>query len=223
MRSFEQLFTLARARHGDASAIEARLPQPKSADALAAIPDDRYLAGLSRFVFRVGLSWTLIEQKWDGFETAFEGFDILRWCRMSDDDVDRLLKDSRIIRHGAKIKAVGENAIMLHNLAKAHGSVGTAIAGWPADDFIGLVTYLKQHGSRLGGNTGTYFLRYMGRDGFILTDDVTAALVREGVIDKPATSKKSLDAVQAAFSAWHAESGRPLAHISRVLALGVGS
>ena len=79
---------------------------------------------------------------------------------------------------------------------------------------------LKKRGSRLGG-AAQFGLRFMGRDGWILSNDVVARLVAEGVIDKPPTSRKAMAAVQSAFNAWRAESGRSLTEISRVLALSI--
>ena len=81
---------------------------------------------------------------------------------------------------------------------------------------------LKQRGSRLGGQTGRFFLRFVGKDTPMLSGDVVRALVDQGVVDKNPTSKKALAAVQAAFNAWHEESGRPLCQISRTLACSVG-
>ena len=52
--------------------------------------------------------------------------------------------------------------------------------------------------------------------------DVVAALTREGVIEGAPTSKKAMRAIQTAFDIWHAESGRPMMQISKVLALTVG-
>ena len=67
-----------------------------------------------------------------------------------------------------------------------------------------------------------YAMRFMGRDGFILSGDVTMRLMTEGVIDKPAGSKTSMRAVQSAFNEWMDQSGRLLAEISRILAMSVG-
>jgi 3-methyladenine DNA glycosylase Tag len=61
----------------------------------------------------------------------------------------------------------------------------------------------------------------MGKDSFILSRDVTAALIREGIIDKPATSKKALAAVQAAFNHWMEDSGQPATAISQTLARSI--
>jgi 3-methyladenine DNA glycosylase Tag len=63
----------------------------------------------------------------------------------------------------------------------------------------------------------------MGKDSFILSRDVVAALIREGVVDRPPSSKRDLAAVQDAFNRWMDESGRGLTQISRTLAMSVGA
>lgn len=213
---------MAADQKGGADAIEALLPEIKSAAALRAIPDHRWLAGITRSVFQAGFNWQVIEKKWPGFEAAFAGFDPARWTMMSDADFDRLVADKAIVRNPVKIRSVAANAAFIRSLAERHGSAGNAFADWPGDDFIGLLALLKREGDRLGGTTAQYFLRHMGRDGFLLSRDVTRALIREGVVDKAPTGKRALGAVQDAFNQWQRESGRPLAEISRVLALSVG-
>ncbi|MDJ0947788.1 MAG: DNA-3-methyladenine glycosylase I [Alphaproteobacteria bacterium] len=223
MQSFDAIFQRAAERKGGAEAVEDLLPKPKSAAALRKLSDDRYLAGMTRCVFQAGFSWKVIEAKWPGFEAAFEGFNPGRCSLMSDDDLDRLVRDTRIIRHAKKILSVRDNAVLLCDLAREHGSAAKAFADWPAEDYVGLLELLKKRGSRLGGSTAQYFLRQIGKESFVLSKDVVAALTREGVVDKDPKSKRDLDAVQAAFNAWRAESGRSLSEISRVLALSVDS
>ena len=153
----------------------------------------------------------------DGFETAFDGFDTGRCAFMDDEKFDQLLQDTRIVRNGTKIAAVRDNAAFLLEL-RGEGGAGRVLGGWPSSDYIGLLEMLKKRGSRLGGSTAQYAMRFAGRDAFILSRDVTARLIAEGVIDKPATSKTAMKAVQAAFNEWMAQSGRSLSEISRVLA-----
>lgn len=219
MRSFSEIHAIAVERHG-AEAVEARLHRPKPAEAIAAIPEDRWLAQFARAIFQAGFSWQVIESKWPGFEEAFAGFDVDRVAMMDDDWFDRLLTDTRIVRNGAKIAAVRDNAVFLRDL-RAEGGAGPVFARWPATDHVGLLDLLRTRGARLGGTSGQYALRTMGVDSFILSQDVTARLVAEGVIDGPATSKKALRAVQEAFNVWMSESGRSLTEISRTLALSV--
>ena len=221
-RSFDAIYADAVAHKGDGAAVEGRLPKISTPEELAAIPDDRWLAGMTKAIFQAGFSWQVIDRKWPDMEVAFEGFDPARWALMSDQDLDRLLADRRVVRNATKLRSVGANAVFLRALAVERGTAAAVFADWPGEDFIGLLALLKQRGSRLGGSTAQYFLRQMGRDGFVLSNDVTKALIRDGIVDKAPSSKRDLEAVQAAFNAWHAESGRPLAHISRVLALSVG-
>lgn len=222
MRTVEELFELALEYRPDRTAIEAEFPLMKSATELSAVSDDRLLAEMTKRVFQAGFNWKVIESKWPGFEEAFEGFDPERWKFMSDDDLDQLISDARIVRNGIKIKSVQANAAMLCDLADEHGSAAKAIAQWPDDDYIGLLDFLKKRGSRLGGATAQYFLRFIGKDGWVTSRDVVRALIREGVVDREPTSKTAQKAVQAAFNDWKAESGLPFAHISRLLAFSVG-
>lgn len=222
MRKFEEILAIARERHGEAAMHGYRGPaRPKTAGELAAIPDDRWLSMATRCIFQSGFSWKVIDAKWEGFEAAFEGFDLGRWVMASDDDIAALLADRRIVRNGQKIATVPENARFFAGISRQHGGVGRWIGEWPVTDHAGLVEALGRGGSRLGGATAQYFLRFMGKDGYILSKDVTAALIREGVIDKPPTSKKAMAAVQQAFNAWMEETGYPMTAISQTLARSI--
>ena len=74
-------------------------------------------------------------------------------------------------------------------------------------------------GTRLGGTTGQYFLRFMGVPSFIASASVEAALKQTGIIDKALSTKSAQRAAQDACNRWMDESGRSLTVISRVLAL----
>ena len=193
---------------------------PIAHDALAALPEDRWLSVFTRSVFQGGFNWKAIEAKWPGFEAAFHGFDPGRCAFLDEDDIDALLRDTRIVRNGAKIVSVRDNASFIFSLRET-GGVGSVIARWPATEYVGLLEMLKTRASRLGRTTGQYALRFAGRDGFILSRDVVARLVTEDVIGKAPTSKRALEEVQKAFNAWMAESGRGITQISRVLALSI--
>ncbi|WP_299194880.1 DNA-3-methyladenine glycosylase I [uncultured Litoreibacter sp.] len=222
MRSFDEIFAISADRHGGADALEAKLSPPKSSAALAAIPDDRWLAQMTRSVFQAGFNWKVVDAMWPGFEAAFKGFDIGTCALMDDEWFDKLVTDTSIVRYPAKIMSVRDNAAFLSSLARTHGSGAKALAEWPSEDFAGLLAMLKKDGNRLGGSTGQYFLRFMERDSYILSRDVVGRLEAEGVIDKAPTSKKAMNAVQEAFNTWMDQSGRSLTEISRVLAMSTG-
>jgi len=217
MRSFEDLYAISAARHGGVDAFEATLTKPLPDDEVTAIPEDRWLAIMTKCIFQAGFNWKVIETKWDGFEEAFQGFNIDYCAFLHDEDMDRLMSNTAIVRNGQKLRTVMENAHFLQGL-REKGGASAVFAGWPSTDYIGLLEMLKKDGARLGGVSGQYAMRFAGRDGFILSRDVTARLIAENVIDKPATSKSAMRAVQAAFNTWMEQSGRGLTEISRVLA-----
>src|SRR5689334_18331898 len=61
-------------------------------------------------VFEVGLSWSVVFGKRDAFRKAFRGFDVAKVAAMTGRDVDRLVRDTSIIRNRAKIQATVDNA-----------------------------------------------------------------------------------------------------------------
>ncbi|WP_428688114.1 DNA-3-methyladenine glycosylase I [Roseibium sp.] len=226
MRSFEDIEALAAEKKGGQEALDALLAEhnpPKSVAELEKIGDARWLSMFTRCVFQAGFSWKVIDQKWPGFEEAFQGFDVARLAFLPDEDFEALMHDTRIVRNGQKIKSVQANAVFLKDLAAEHGSAAKFFAHYPPGDQIGLMEVLKKRGSRLGGNTGQIALRFMGKESFVLSGDVVNALIRENVIESDAMSKKNLKAIQVAFNEWRATSGRSLNEISRILAFSVGS
>lgn len=222
MKSFDKIEAMAGKHHGGPKGIAKKLSEWQVDTNLAARKDSRFLAGMAKAVFSSGFSWKVIETKWPGFEAAFDKFEPKKVAAYDDDKVDQLLKDTRIVRNGAKIMSTIENARFIVATAKQYGSFGKFLASWPETDQIGLMAHLKKNATRLGGATVQYFLRFEGWDAFILSQDVVKALIREGVVEKEPTSKKDLVATQAAFNTWREQSGRPVREISRILALSVG-
>ena len=221
LRSFAEIYDRAAARKGGPEAFEATLPDPADPAALAAIPDDRWLSQMSQCVFQAGFNWKVVRNKWPRFEDVFHGFEPARLAMMTDEDIEGFLKADGIVRHGKKIASIRENAAFIRSVAAESGSFGKAVANWPGEEFADLVWMLKKRGARLGGTTGMMFLRFMNVDGYILGGDVVRALIREGVVDGDASSRRDLKQVQDAINIWQAESGRPLMQISRILACSI--
>ncbi|WP_082095848.1 DNA-3-methyladenine glycosylase I [Photobacterium halotolerans] len=219
---FEQIYTRAADRKGGEAALESLLSTPLSAEVLATIGDDRWLAAFTQKVFQSGMSWKVVRSKWDGFESVFFGFDIEKLLLVPNEMWERKATDPAIIRHLGKVMTIPDNASMIHSAAKTHGSFAAMVAAWPSEDIIGLWRYLKSKGKRLGGNTGPYTLRVMGKDTFILSQDVEAYLRSTGIIDGGRDTQRSLAGAQAAFNDWQQESGRPLCQISQIIAFSGG-
>lgn len=222
METFANIFHRAANRHGGEDAFREKLAGHYYGTDMAQISapksDDRWLAEFTLRVFQSGFNWKVVENKWDGFEVAFWNFDPRKCAEIDMDDMERLTADKAIVRNPVKIKTVAPNARMILAMSEEAGSADKFIRGWPSEDYVGLLAYLQKHGSHLGANTASYALRFSGVPSFILSSDVTAALIHVGIIDKPATSKTAKKAVQAAFNKWCEDSGEDLTYVSRVLA-----
>jgi len=223
MTPFQNVQARAEHRKGGAEKLKALLPAKTDAAALAVLSDDRVLAEMAKRIFSAGFAWSVIENKWPGFETAFLGFAPGRLTLQPDEFWDRLLIDKRIVRNGAKIMAVRTNAFFVAEIAREYGGFGKLLAQWPASDQATLLDLLAKRGARLGGNTGPMLLRFLGYDGFTLSKDVITCLRDAGVdIPEAVKSKRDLAKMQAQFSAWAEETGLGYAQMSRICALSVG-
>jgi 3-methyladenine DNA glycosylase Tag len=218
---FEAIEERARERVGSAQALTDRLPRPRSGDELRAVPDDRYLSQMSLRIFRAGLKHSLVDAKWSAFEEAFLGFEPKRVVAMSDDELEALLQDQRLIRHWGKLKSVRANAAAMSQLAEQHGGMGAWLADWPREDVVGLWADLGKRFAQLGGTSGPYFLRMVGKDTFVLTPSVISALNHWDAFEGTPKSKADRAKVQQVFNAWVRGSSRPLCQVSMILALSV--
>jgi 3-methyladenine DNA glycosylase Tag len=223
MPGFQTIRARAAKRKGGEKVLAKLLPKVATTAELNALPDDRVLSEMTRRVFSAGFAWTVIENKWPGFESAFLGFEPQRLLHQPPDFWDKLTSDTRIVRNGQKIMSVAENARFIADIAAEHGSFGHFLAAWPTTDQVGLLALLAKCGSRLGGNTGQYFLRFIGKDGYMLSRDVVTCLRDAGLdIAETPTSKRDLARIQDQFNAWAKETKLPYTHLSRICAMSVG-
>ena len=221
MKKFDVIYNRAVRRKGEEQLESLLDTNINSAEILKDITSDRYLALMTKAVFKAGFVWKIIERKWPGFELAFWNFNVTRCAWISDDDLDLLYKDDRIIKNARKINTVAVNATMILDFDKEQGGFVNMIAEWPSTNFIGLLELLNKRGSRLGKLTSQYFLRNLGKDGFILSRDVVAALLDAKVIDKAPTSKTDYRHIQDAFNEWSEQSHRSLSEMSRILGMSI--
>ena len=223
MSGFEDIRLRAEARKGGPRALKAMLPTVATKKQLIELGDDRYLAMMTKSINQAGFSWKVIENKWPSFEEAFLGFDPRKLSYLSPEQWEAFTSDKRVVRNWQKIKALQDNVFFVQDESRRSGGFGQFIADWPVEDQIGLMAYLKKHGSRLGGQSALWFLRRVGKDCFIPARDVAVLLRSIGLdIAENPTSKRDLSKIQAQFNEWHAETGLPYSHLSRIAACSVG-
>ena len=121
-----------------------------------------YLEAMTRIVFSSGMSWRVVEAKWPGIREAFLDFQPERVARMTARDVDRLAKDTRVIRNVPKLEATVLNAKEVVAIGKAPGGFkGYLRSLGPAPD---AAAALKKRFRYLGDHGTYYFLWSVGEN-----------------------------------------------------------
>jgi len=223
MNDFKDIWARAATHCGGSNSLRASLPMQIKAQALATKPDREFLSAISHCLFQAGFAWHVVDAIWPGFEQAFHGFDPSRLLSLDDEAWNAYKADWRIVRNGPKIQSVRHNAAMVRQIAIEAGGFGHFLATWPVDDVAGLLTFLKQNGSRLGSATRTRFLKAVGKDSFASDEAVIAGLQQAGLsITSQPTSARDLARIQSTFNHWHVESGLAFQQMSLVLSASTG-
>lgn len=118
--------------------------------------DAGYLEMMTAVIFMGGLSRQVVMGKWDGFLAAFDDFDVAEVANFTEEDIERLSEDERIVRYGAKIRAVVDNAREMERISEENGSFGQwlreAVDDKGVDDAAAAIAkrfkYMSQESSR---------------------------------------------------------------------------
>jgi len=222
MEKFIDIKDRAIQRKGSEKMLNSLLSTPLASKDLLTLPNDIWLEEFTRKIFQSGFYWSVINNKWPGFREVFWDFNITKLLMMSPEMYEQRASDERIVRNYNKVKTIAVNTMMIHSISQEHGSFSQFIHDWPSEDIIGLWAWLKKNGSRLGGNTGAYSLRVMGKDTFILSRDAESYFRSHKIIDGGLQTKKSLTAIQAFFNEMQQQSGLSLQEISQTISYSVG-
>ena len=93
---------------------------------------DDYLEVMSKSVFQSGMSWKVVENKWDSIKEALHNFNAVKVAALTERDIEALTKDARVIRNRNKLKSIASNARQMLELGDG--------------DHKGFRKYLRSHG-----------------------------------------------------------------------------
>jgi 3-methyladenine DNA glycosylase Tag len=146
-----------------------------------------YLEALSRPVFQAGISWRVVDAKWDGIRAAFKDFDPKKVATFGPKQVDALLANEAVVRSRPKIEAVIDNAQTMLELDREHR---------------GFRKYLKNHADpaalaadlqrqfRFIGPSGAYMFMYMVDEEVPPHDQWPTRRARRGTTRSPTVSAR---------------------------------
>jgi 3-methyladenine DNA glycosylase Tag len=115
-----------------------------------------YVASMARAVFVSGISWKVIDAKWDGIRAAFEDFDPETVAGYTPADVDRLMNDTRVIRNRKKLEAIVRNTGELIVVDREFGGVDKYLESFADND--ALIKDLHKRFAFLGESVAHFFL-----------------------------------------------------------------
>jgi 3-methyladenine DNA glycosylase Tag len=105
-----------------------------------------YLEPLAHAMFQAGISWRVVQAKWDGIKDALYGFDPERIAQLGPSDIDALV----------------DNAQTMLELDREHGGFRRYLESLGGYDET--VADLKRQFRFIGGTGAYYFLYVVGED-----------------------------------------------------------
>ncbi|MBI5232018.1 MAG: DNA-3-methyladenine glycosylase I [Coriobacteriales bacterium] len=121
-----------------------------------------YLEAMSRAVFSSGISWKVVDAKWDWIAREFDGFDPVKVAAYTPEDIERLMADPRVIRNRKKIEAIIGNAGEMVVLDREFGRFANYLKSFADND--ALVADLHKRFKFLGESVAHVFLYSVGFD-----------------------------------------------------------
>ena len=97
MKSYQWIYEHVVDRVG-LTKLESRFDLVRTEQEIAGLSDNFLLSNLSRRVFRAGIRHSVVDAKWPEFEKAFFGFDPHKVALMSDELLENLMQNDKIIR-----------------------------------------------------------------------------------------------------------------------------
>ena len=117
-----------------------------------------YLEIMSKAVFQSGISWKVVESKWPGIKDAFKDFNAEAVAQLSEQEMDTLSQDTRVIRNRRKLEAIVSNAQRMIELDEEYGGFQRYLRSH--NDFRSTLQDIHKQ-FRFMGDTGTYFFLYV--------------------------------------------------------------
>ena len=111
-----------------------------------------WLEQVTRTVFRAGMSWRVVESKWEGFRADFHDFDPAAVAAMDDAELARVESDPQVIRNVRKLKATVANGRAMQDLLAQHRGFRAYLSSFPepseaAPDLVRRFKFLGSSGA----------------------------------------------------------------------------
>ncbi len=90
---------------------------------------------------QAGLSWETILKKREGYRESFHSFDPLKIIAMTDEELETILKDPKVVRNRLKIYSVRKNAQIFLDIQKEYDSFNNYL--WAYVDHLPIINHFE--------------------------------------------------------------------------------
>jgi DNA-3-methyladenine glycosylase I len=142
--------------------MEAKMSPSKPPEQIKPQSLGDYLEVMSKAVFQSGMSWKVVESKWETTREAFQDFEVGKVANMDERDLDLLVEDTRVIRNYRKLAAIIENAQRMIELEKEFGTFKKYLQAH--GDFDSTLKVIKRDFKFMGDFGVYYFLYVVGEE-----------------------------------------------------------
>lgn len=156
--------------------------------------DSFFYKKLVKTIHVSGYKVAILRGRWKDIKKAFSNYDINKVSQYADKDLEGMMNNPRIIRNERKLKACIENAKIMKEISKKHGSFGKYL-NQNKDNRRELEEKLKKRFHFLGDVLVLEYLKQIGLDSIKPDVHVVRVMHRLGLIDSKTTSSEVINQV----------------------------
>lgn len=124
--------------------------------------EKKYLEQMSKVIFRVGLSYKVVDAKWPSIKRAFKNFNVDEISKISEEDLENYLEDKDLIRNFTKLNSIVLNANIIQEIKSEYKTLNKFILLESKNTEKEFINSISKKFNQLGPTTTVYFLRSVG-------------------------------------------------------------
>jgi len=157
-------------------------------------PDLFFYKKLVETIHVGGYKVSILRNRWTDIEKAFANYDVNKVSQYTDEDLKKMMNNSKLIRNRRKLKACIENAKIMKEISTQYSSFGKYL-DQKKSDFKELKEELIERFYYLGDILALEYLKEIGIDTIKPDVHVVRVMHRLGLIDSERMSSENIDKV----------------------------
>lgn len=178
-------------------------------------PDSFFYKGLVKTIHVSGFKVAILRDRWEDIKKAFSNYDINKVSQYTDEDLERMMNNPKIIRNKRKLEACIKNAKIMKEISDKHGSFGEYL-NQSKDNPQELEEDLKDKFHFLGDVLVLDYLRGIGVDSIKPDTHVVRIMHRLNLVDSEEVTSDTINQVRTVADQINQLTGEKLSVIDAV-------